>query len=115
MKLTITVGQFLTQIVEDIAWETKYLFSPLNNFLKNIKEGKDAKIYFEEYSEEELFVWQKDNGQIRFAIQRDNGKFFEILMDILIDKDLFIRTWENFFSESYSFVEMNPSSNWIQK
>jgi hypothetical protein len=112
MELTITSG---AEKVEDIDWETKYLFSYMNNFIKNIKDGKDAKVYFEKYSEEELFVWQKDNGQLRFAVRRDNEKNFEVLMDILIDKELFIKAWDSVLSDARSFMKAHDSHNWIQK
>ncbi|ACC97802.1 hypothetical protein Emin_0240 [Elusimicrobium minutum Pei191] len=112
IALTITAGP---ERIADIAWETKHLFSSMDSFLKNIKDGKDAKAYFEYYSHEELFIWQKNNGKLRFAIRRDNEKDFETLIDIFIDKELFIKAWNSVLSDAYSFMKAHDSHNWIQK
>lgn len=73
----------------------------LYNFLDQIKTNQTnvSITYLEEYSDNKLYVYPQENNKIRLIIQNYtsdavNGPW-KILMDVIIDKNKFIKSYEN--------------------
>lgn len=70
-------------------------------FINNLKNNKFAVLHIIELSSDKYMAWEKDN-KIRFMVHdySDNEKeYIPIIMDVLVDKDIFYNKFEDFYSK----------------
>ena len=80
--------------------EFPLVYNEFEKFINNLKSNKFAVLHVIEFSNHKYMAWEKDN-RIRFMIHDysdDENEYIPIIMDVLVDKDIFYSKFEDFYS-----------------
>ena len=82
-----------------IALEYHRVINELKKFLIDIENGKSARLYVYEYSEDSFHIWQKDNEIIRFVIQNSLEQGLNFIFDETMPKELFLNQFKGIIAK----------------